>query len=733
MIRFDATSTGREGDIQTYIIPTTGVYLISAAGAKGGGDYGGRGALVSVVRELSAGDELQIAVGQAAPSGWASGHGSGGGASFVAKVLPDTSLELLLAAGGGGANDHQPDFHQEHGRITADGGTGQRSGSGGLGSPGTDGNGGSGNSTAYGGAGWLSGNDGNAPGGMGGSGCTAASMDGGFGGGGSSNNSGWGRCGGGGGYSGGAGARGSTWAVAGGGGSYGITAFEDATEGGNTDDDGWVEIVPPPAPPADAPENIIITALSFDSISLTYDPVLGANPEILSHTVEIREGATVLDSYTGSDTSLSFTGLPADTALTIAVYATNAEGDGPEQTKAFSTPPDSAPVDAPDGLLVTVERTGFTIAWDEFVPNAADYVVRLQTPAGDTIATNETGGFVSSFAAPDPVATSTRYQISVTGRNAQGEGPAATAIVESSHIPVGNAVALAFDGEYTPPLGNQVALAFGDSDTADGLFSISAGTAVTFTAQAPPASVGAISAGATITFVGQTPPASTGNISAGAQITFNGFVVTSGSGNISAGANIAGDGLVDRQGAFDISAPAAITLVGAAPVLPNLPTKWVYICPDPVIMVYPGNVHDPCAVEQEFPPSFVTSPLYAPQVVDSLSALASLPSIEMLYVKPPTFIQAGTQEEFAAQASLTSISLREALRRYEYTESLLLDVSLTIELREALKRYDYMEALLPSISLSISNRPALIKYEDALPEGIDPTVSITSIRLESQA
>ena len=213
-------------------------------------------------------------------------------------------------------------------------------------------------------------------------------------------------------------------------------------------------------------------------------------------------------------------------------------------------------------------------------------------------------------------------------------------------------------------------------------FSISAGARVQGSGEKPNFSIGTISAGATITFVGQTPPASTGNISAGAQITFNGFVVTSGSGNISAGANIAGDGLVQRQGTFDISAPATITLIGAAPVLPNLPTKWVYICPDPVIMVYPGNVYDPCAVPVETPPSFLTSPLYPVQFIDEMAASGSVTRMRVLPASidnmtttaDVTGIQLRTPlltyddwppEEITASGEFTGIQLRQILKGYE--------------------------------------------------------------------
>ena len=122
-------ATGRQGIIQTFLVPQTGVYLIKAWGARGGthstnyGSYpgtyhGGRGARMQGTFTLNKGTVLNIVVGQrggdsvevrggqstnltAAQLGLSvednAGTGGGGG-SFVYT----TSNVLLLAAGGGG-------------------------------------------------------------------------------------------------------------------------------------------------------------------------------------------------------------------------------------------------------------------------------------------------------------------------------------------------------------------------------------------------------------------------------------------------------------------------------------------------------------------------------------------------------------------------------------------------------------------------------------------------------
>jgi hypothetical protein len=240
-----STSTVNPG-VQYWTVPSDGVYRITAKGAQGSNPNGngGNGAVMQGDFNLVKGDRYMILVGQVAPN---TGHedieSSGGGASWVVKYSGTTSTiaELLLVAGGGGGtNSDTPSTAHASISTTGNPGTLLGGGSGGVGgNGGTQGNGGStgagggfltdgysdvGITTNGGGKSFISG-------GLGGEiNSTYAVNGGGFGGGGSTTNGPYGRCGGGGGYSGGGGSALGLNGVAeaglagGGGGSYNVGA-----------------------------------------------------------------------------------------------------------------------------------------------------------------------------------------------------------------------------------------------------------------------------------------------------------------------------------------------------------------------------------------------------------------------------------------------------------------------------------------------------------------------------
>ena len=219
------TSFEYTGSIATWTAPLSASYEITAYGAKGGGAYGGNGAVLGGSFLLDSGVTLNLLVGGQGAIGnpvtfFGDQVSGGGGGTFV--VAP-TNTPLLVAGGGGGYGWQDgliPYNYDGHDASTNTSGTGAGSsggtnGAGGLGGGSRNNRGGGGGgglfgsgmsgNEAAGGQSYLSGGSG---GGSGGSGA------GGFGGGGQANEGG----GGGGGYSGGGGGEYETLASPGGGG-----------------------------------------------------------------------------------------------------------------------------------------------------------------------------------------------------------------------------------------------------------------------------------------------------------------------------------------------------------------------------------------------------------------------------------------------------------------------------------------------------------------------------------
>ena len=210
---FVNTHIDRFGSLQYWTAPHEGVYKITAKGAGGAGNSGGRGAIVTAWFWLDAGAEIEILVGQRELSS-ISGNGGmtgGGGGSFVCQINPQGLDDLLLAAGGGAGAGYWGDvsdapFASMHGSTSPTGDANPPTNAGGAsgqfgvgGANGREGRGGGGGgflSSGGSGQGYLQG-------GAGGDGFGGGAIrgPGGFGGGGS----GWSSTGGGGGFSGGGG------------------------------------------------------------------------------------------------------------------------------------------------------------------------------------------------------------------------------------------------------------------------------------------------------------------------------------------------------------------------------------------------------------------------------------------------------------------------------------------------------------------------------------------------
>lgn len=255
--------------IQSWTVPVTGPYKITAIGARGAGN-GGYGAKVEGRFNLTAGQVLNMVVGQRGENGsgaaYSNNGGGGGGGSFVVIGIDS----LLLAAGGGGGG--LPNAAGGNASTLTLGGSTLWDGAG------NDGNGGySGitNGDAAGGGGfYTNGSNSNnssqsvceggkafvngAQGGASGTNGIYYGGCGGFGGGGSGWHNGINRGGAGGGYSGGQGGTLSASIGGGGGGSFNVGEDQNNTEAVGAGD-GSIVLLLLKEQPVDVAPNITIS------------------------------------------------------------------------------------------------------------------------------------------------------------------------------------------------------------------------------------------------------------------------------------------------------------------------------------------------------------------------------------------------------------------------------------------------------------------------------------------
>lgn len=106
-VKEEFAHTGKE---QTYTVPYSGFYQLTAYGAQGedwGSYSGGKGGMVTGTFYLKAGDTLKYIVGgqgdTATGAGKGSSGGSGGGYTRVSVISDGVETLLLVAGGGGGA------------------------------------------------------------------------------------------------------------------------------------------------------------------------------------------------------------------------------------------------------------------------------------------------------------------------------------------------------------------------------------------------------------------------------------------------------------------------------------------------------------------------------------------------------------------------------------------------------------------------------------------------------
>jgi hypothetical protein len=422
------TAFSSTGSIQTYAVPTTGIYDISIAGAQGGdanntGNYesggaetGGLGAVFSGDVSLTAGSVLQVVVGGQGTTDTFSKAGGGGGGTFV--FVSGAAQPIVVAGGGGGAKSNTATTGTdaqtgESGSTPVNSGhpgTGGTAGSGGTGGGTADAGGGGG-----GGAGWL-GNGGNAPGGnYGGLGApTFAGGDsgqeggGGFGGGGGGSDPGGG---GGGGYSGGGGGSNVAGPDGGGGGGGGGSYIADVTNltsAVTETGDGYFDITPlstPAITSAAQPASAYVGTTIADKAAVTGgDSPTGTVTFNLYNNDTATGPALFTDTETlsgGTATSAGFPTTAAGTDYWVATY------NGDSNNSYVSTVENADPVTVTGSLVVTTTSDS---------PTAIGNTLRDAIAYANSLTGAQTVTFASALTSGGPATiTLTGGELDITG------------------------------------------------------------------------------------------------------------------------------------------------------------------------------------------------------------------------------------------------------------------------------------------------------------------------------
>lgn len=158
MPTWNNTGTGRTGSTQDWTVPKSGLWRITARGARGGWaldvnnssvtNPGGNGAIIVGDFNLTAGHVIRMMVGQAGGDiSRTDRGGGGGGGTFVFNVSTGT---LLVAAGGGGGAGNYLNGTAKHASTGGTGQTGTVNGTAGAAGP----NGAPGSQYAGGGGGY---------------------------------------------------------------------------------------------------------------------------------------------------------------------------------------------------------------------------------------------------------------------------------------------------------------------------------------------------------------------------------------------------------------------------------------------------------------------------------------------------------------------------------------------------------------------------------------------------
>ena len=299
------------GGIQSWMVPFSGTYTITATGAGGAGS-GGRPASMTGDFSFTQGSVIKILVGQLGSVGYGRG---GGGGTFVVNSL---NSPVIVGGGGGGGNYNNSNTGGNASIIanpgSSSGSATVASSSGGCGMNG----GGGGGFSSDGSAGAKSFLNGGA-GGNSQPGICVTNAPGGFGGGGGGGNGG----GGGGGYFGGEpGANGGSYPGGSGGGSYNSGTNQINSLTANASNHGSVIIT------ASTPDTTAPTFTSSSSFSAAENIATSAN----AATIKVSESATVTISA-GSDAAL-FNIITSDSVTAFVRFKASPNFEAPSDVGA---------------------------------------------------------------------------------------------------------------------------------------------------------------------------------------------------------------------------------------------------------------------------------------------------------------------------------------------------------------------------------------------------------------
>ena len=345
--------------IQEWVVPVTGNYSVTAAGAAGAnGQFASqsRGIVIQATVSLTQGSKYFILVGQKGAIGSGGASAGGGGTFFAAGSTLASSTPVVVAGGGAGTNSNTSYVQATtEGRDSTSGanstdtlGAGGVSGNGGRGASGGWGGGGGGFSTDGTDASNLANTKGFAfiNGGQGGTGYT----NGGFGGGAATHgNTGGG--GGGGGYSGGGGSgQGSGSAAGGGGGSFSASGYSVT---GFNSGHGY----------------LTITSLGPSLTTFTPRTTL-TNSSSITYDITFSEAVTGLAagdfSKSGTGSSTCTIGTPSGSGTTYTITLSGCSPGTVVLTMAANATAnsslESAPTSNTDAVAVVIDQTAPTIS-----------------------------------------------------------------------------------------------------------------------------------------------------------------------------------------------------------------------------------------------------------------------------------------------------------------------------------------------------------------------------------